>query len=380
MSILWIDSEASLRKKYETAWRDVSISDNAESQCHAKCWLTYRAVDGDISHDDWIAHVRVNKTSPSTRWRASQAMAEFFLNVIHGVDWLPQWRIIQESRQQKDAQPHYMRAASVVALQMAACGDDHGCEDLIQDAIGGWNPSGGDLIGNPQRAWDMYADTDAARFMLWLLHHKRDEFSFVRKWLPKFMKNSRNSPWWRCVERVAFNHGFQLAQKPKVIFGDPSRNELVNRFSGKCGVELGVASGEFSSLIESQALWFVGVDKWNDHHSVAEYLSASKRLSSKLLRCSFSEARQFFEDEALDFIYIDGYAHTGQEGGRTLEEWWPKLKVGGIFSGHDYDHKFSPTVDAVDAFALKHGVEISVTREFRLPSWYFWKKNGLNSP
>tara|TARA_Y100000389_G_C17052243_1_gene313332 strand:+ start:118 stop:318 length:201 start_codon:yes stop_codon:yes gene_type:complete len=46
-----------------------------------------------------------------------------------------------------------------------------------------------------------------------------------------------------------------------------------------------------------------------------------------------------FPDDFFDFIYVDGYAHTGEENGKTFFDWWPKLKQNGIFSGDDYDNK-----------------------------------------
>jgi hypothetical protein len=33
---------------------------------------------------------------------------------------------------------------------------------------------------------------------------------------------------------------------------------------------------------------------------------------------SFDDALDIFDDEFFDFIYIDGFAHTGEEGGNQL--------------------------------------------------------------
>jgi hypothetical protein len=44
-----------------------------------------------------------------------------------------------------------------------------------------------------------------------------------------------------------------------------------------------------------------------------------------------------FDDGTLDFFYIDGYAHTGNAGGRTLHDWWRKVRPGGVLAGHGYD-------------------------------------------
>jgi hypothetical protein len=43
-----------------------------------------------------------------------------------------------------------------------------------------------------------------------------------------------------------------------------------------------------------------------------------------------------FEKESLDFIFIDTYM-TYQQAKNDLEIWYPKLKNGGLFAGHDWD-------------------------------------------
>lgn len=159
-----------------------------------------------------------------------------------------------------------------------------------------------------------------------------------------------------------------------------TRGELATLFVGE-GIELGVAAGYFSSSIVRSPLvsrlW--SVDRWGDHHNLKEYKSASERLAKFgqgrciPLRMTFEEATSLFEDNSLDFIYIDGYAHTGQEGGKTLSEWWPKLKVGGYFSGHDYHSQFPLTIEAVNEFSDEVGVPVNLTQEARYPSWWMIK-------
>lgn len=149
----------------------------------------------------------------------------------------------------------------------------------------------------------------------------------------------------------------------------PNREALATALFHGEGVELGVAGGRFSELIlrndRVRRLW--GVDRWSDHHDAAEYVKAIQRLAaagqgrSLLLRMSFEEALLHFADESLDFVYIDGYAHTGQEGGRTIEQWWRKLKPGGILAGHDYHPVWIPTMNAVDRFVERHGLALHLT-------------------
>jgi len=148
------------------------------------------------------------------------------------------------------------------------------------------------------------------------------------------------------------------------------------------GAELGVATGSFSkTLLETSPLKILfSIDRWNDHHNYQQYLKAAHLLSpfherSIILKLPFEEAIHLFKNEAFDFIYIDGYAHTGQDEGRTLQQWWPKVKPGGIFGGHDYSESWPKTVKEVDKFAACHPYcSLQFTQEIvgqgGHPSWY----------
>ena len=115
----------------------------------------------------------------------------------------------------------------------------------------------------------------------------------------------------------------------------------------------------FPSLFSSRAsVYACGQYRWTDHHDPKEYIEASRMLVQfgrgrcVPLRMTFREALPLFKDGSLDFCYVDGYAAGGQENGQTLEDWWPKLRPGGIFGGHDYDSKWPATQKAVHAFRL----------------------------
>lgn len=161
-----------------------------------------------------------------------------------------------------------------------------------------------------------------------------------------------------------------------------TRDELAGYFTG-VGVELGVAGGAYSEAIlrNGEVTLHYAIDRWSDHHGIAEYKAAVDRLGEwdncRVLRMTFAEAAPLFADASLSYIYIDGYAHTGQDGGQAFAQWWLKLMPGGILAGHDYHPDWPLTVQAVDAFARLHGLTISTTREYepgkKWPSWWLLK-------
>lgn len=164
-----------------------------------------------------------------------------------------------------------------------------------------------------------------------------------------------------------------------------NRNEMhlmLKKQKCKIGAELGVAKGHFSKYLTDNHDFdiFFCIDKWNDHHDENEKnyvidIFKNKR-NVKIFQMDFEKAIDLFQDEYFDFIYIDGYAHTGQNEGHTLRQWYPKLKSGGIFSGHDYcEQKWPKTFNQVNKFLKEElAYEINVTQEIINPSWYIIKR------
>lgn len=205
---------------------------------------------------------------------------------------------------------------------------------------------------------------------------------------------------------------------------DKTREEVLprilteNSLEGK-GVEIGVFKGQFSKhILENWKGKLYLIDPWR---GVENYIDASNHSNHPtaysdtmnsisgyedraiMMRCLSSQAVDFFEDESLDFVYIDGnhsYEHVKED----MDLWFPKLKKGGLFSGHDYlrmDWKYDPEIDpenkkdkhiwmrgstdeplkyagvfgvnpAVEEFCEDRGVDFYITKEW-LATWMFYK-------
>jgi len=65
-----------------------------------------------------------------------------------------------------------------------------------------------------------------------------------------------------------------------------------------------------------------------------------------------------FENNSVDFCFLDA-SHDYQSAIQDLKAWYPKIKKGGIISGHDYDkHHKEGIINAVDDFMEGKNVEI----------------------
>lgn len=176
--------------------------------------------------------------------------------------------------------------------------------------------------------------------------------------------------------------------KQKIAKADFDRYEIVNLLKGQdlVGIELGVASGDFSRRMVASGKFsrFFGVDMYADHHDTAEYVSTLKSIGIfapyHLLRMRFDEAIELFPDQSLDFVYIDGYAHNGEDGGNTICSWLDKVKIGGIIAGHDYHKDWPLVIEGVDDLCQQTGLQLHLTQhsekpgiQDHYPSWFMVK-------
>ena len=75
-----------------------------------------------------------------------------------------------------------------------------------------------------------------------------------------------------------------------------------------------------------------------------------------------------FDDESIDFIFMDSYCSYDQAR-HELEAWFPKIKKGGLFAGHDWDS--SPIQQAVNEFRCSNKI---FSRMIVYSNTWSWKK------
>jgi hypothetical protein len=137
--------------------------------------------------------------------------------------------------------------------------------------------------------------------------------------------------------------------------------QIIEENNYQIGVEIGVAYGGHveSILTKTKVLKIYGIDpykNYSDYDGDTQnfeqlklddiYDMVTKRLSFygnrfELIREFSHDCVSRFDDNSLDFVYIDGN-HYEDYVKRDIDNWWPKIKLGGVISGHDYNHPSIP--------------------------------------
>lgn len=81
---------------------------------------------------------------------------------------------------------------------------------------------------------------------------------------------------------------------------------------------------------------------------IAQEKLAKFKDKIRFIKLKASDAVHLIPDE-LDFVYIDGN-HTYEYVKQDIENYWPKIKKGGVIGGHDYNAKEPGINKAVDEF------------------------------
>lgn len=183
------------------------------------------------------------------------------------------------------------------------------------------------------------------------------------------------------------------------------RRELAKYFKKlgfKIGAEIGVAEGKYSKVIceENPGINLFCVDNWEAYEGYRDfakkttyehlYKTAQETLlplGCTLIKKMSADAAKDFENKSLDFVYIDAN-HAYHAVKEDIEIWSPKVRIGGVVSGHDYylmPSGNAGVIKAVDEYITKHDFELYLTAwnpdypevDERQPSWYFTKTHDV---
>lgn len=146
------------------------------------------------------------------------------------------------------------------------------------------------------------------------------------------------------------------------------RAEVKAAQNGARFVELGTYCGKSLAFLaveivnSKKAILVDAYDLWNGfkgqpmRDKIEELMLAHGVLSPlRLWQEDSVTAASRHDDASVDFCFIDA-AHTYDAVRADLRAWWPKMKPGATFAGHDYSAKWPSVVQAVQEFSIEIGV------------------------
>lgn len=172
-----------------------------------------------------------------------------------------------------------------------------------------------------------------------------------------------------------------------------NRSGLIRKFEKVTGVgaEIGVYRGDYArEILSGYRGTLICVDRWDgvtiglgeqDWTAVfAAFSGVVRDFPGRVdVRKGWSvERASEVPDGALDFVYIDA-DHQYAAVKADIEAWFPKVRAGGIISGHDYLEAGFPkdpeqgVNEAVDEFFAARGLKVNFTNERKWLSWWVVK-------
>lgn len=101
--------------------------------------------------------------------------------------------------------------------------------------------------------------------------------------------------------------------------------------------------------------WIITEKDWHDlYKGVNQFMLKFKQI--RVIRLPSVEAATLFPDEYFDMVYIDAF-HSFDAVTQDIKVWLPKVKIDGIFGGHDYN---------------KRSVRRAVDKQFTTGVWEPW--------
>jgi len=113
-------------------------------------------------------------------------------------------------------------------------------------------------------------------------------------------------------------------------------------------VELGSYAGEGAEIFARHVGHLTCVDLWPDSEVLAAWFDRMRDFENVgSMQGRSVDSALLFADGSLDVVYIDA-AHDYESVKADILAWRPKLKPGGILSGHDYGPHAPGVIQAVD--------------------------------
>ena len=283
--ILMPNSSASRQEQYAKAWSDL-LSPNAtdDERAHAKCWLTYRTIDGEVPITDWTKLIEPVKNGRHLRWDSSQVTAECYLLAKIGDMQLFRLkattvRIFGERLAElPPMSTNYLRVMALLVYDTILHGDKAEAVTLAKEALARWQSIWAtfDPLTCPWRFCEMRADCIALHAIMRMLDTLGEvKRKFIQaKWVEDMMATEKNTPWWKAMLAIQVHE--------KAIWNEPV--SLVTQYQQVHAAKPHYGSGPGEQ--ERETIRTAIVEAIGEPNSVLDYGCGNSRLASQMFPVS----------------------------------------------------------------------------------------------
>jgi len=173
-----------------------------------------------------------------------------------------------------------------------------------------------------------------------------------------------------------YDQAFSYKRRPMLRLLSESKLPLVG---AEIGVRLGLNAEWMLKNMNIKKLFLV--DPYEPYYESTKivYVNINIMKIAKKRLARFNDKTQFiimrssdahkYVPNNLDFVYIDG-CHTYQQVKEDIENYFPKVKVGGLIGGHDFFGDYCGLVRAVVEFSASKKLELHGEET----DWWFKKE------
>lgn len=190
-----------------------------------------------------------------------------------------------------------------------------------------------------------------------------------------------NKIFYECGYSISAKHGIQIRK----LYPRPFAEQLNG--TNLVGAEVGVFEGE-----HAKSLFDIGkvkklylIDPYKEYNQCNSYQSqresdlakgnALTKLKDENVKFIYKKSDDAIDDipNNLDFVYLDGL-HNYESVKKDIENYWKKIKIGGIIGGHDIIRDSEIVSDigvmkAVIEFITENDLEVYIKQ----PDWWILK-------
>lgn len=153
----------------------------------------------------------------------------------------------------------------------------------------------------------------------------------------------------------------------------PALKQLINE-RDLIGIEIGTYRGVYALvyLEELDIKKVFLIDSYeggaSNKEEGAHLLLKDYEDKTEWIKAKSANVANRFNNESLDFVYIDG-DHQYEAVLQDISLYYPKVKKGGLVSGHDYGRRWRGVPIAVNEFCKKNNFKLNTEGI----DWWIWK-------